>query len=211
MKCKALICCLFGVSSLHVFSANILWDVVAIQDYENPIVSLVTSSGGVNFWTMFSVEVAVMGSEAKLTANPGGDYVMAFNGGWIKGEAGDIVSRETLLNRTDYFVAGVLGQEEVEELPLEVNIGENNFLRFIVQDAEQCFAYQEGLRSEMPDCYYGWAEYNVGQDGVLSIVRSALNVDGDAIVVGGGVVPEPSSGLLLLMGVGLLAMRRGVG
>ena len=55
---------------------------------------------------------------------------------------------------------------------------------------------------------YGWAKLSVDMDGVLHLDNSAVARGGDAIVVGELAIPEPSCVLLLLVGFGLLALRR---
>lgn len=56
---------------------------------------------------------------------------------------------------------------------------------------------------------YGWAELLVGSDNSLTILHSALNLDGASIVVGDtGAIPEPSGGTLLLLGSAALFLRR---
>ena len=52
---------------------------------------------------------------------------------------------------------------------------------------------------------YGWIELGLGDDGKVQVVRSAWDMDGDSLTV--GATPEPVSGLLLLFGSSLLALR----
>ena len=54
--------------------------------------------------------------------------------------------------------------------------------------------------------YYGWIELYLSADNVLSLRNSAIDIDGDSIIV--GAIPEPSSGLLVLLGAAGLALRR---
>ena len=62
--------------------------------------------------------------------------------------------------------------------------------------------------NEYPNYYnYGWVQLRVTPDEVL-LVHSAINLDGDPIVVGVWDVPEPSSLLLLAAGGMLLSLRR---
>ena len=52
---------------------------------------------------------------------------------------------------------------------------------------------------------YGWLEFNAGSD-TLSLLGSAISLDGSPLVV--GAIPEPGGGVLLLLGLSLLALRR---
>ena len=61
--------------------------------------------------------------------------------------------------------------------------------------------------TDLPDkpTLYGWADLTVNTDHSVTINRSAIT-DADSIVV--GAIPEPTSGLLLLVGSALLLIRR---
>ncbi len=62
--------------------------------------------------------------------------------------------------------------------------------------------------NEYPNYYnYGWVQLRVTPDDV-SLIHSAINLDGDPIVVGVWDTPEPSSFLLLAAGGMLLSLRR---
>ena len=64
--------------------------------------------------------------------------------------------------------------------------------------------------SSLPPYFYGWVELQVGQDGVVRLASSALDLDGGPMIVGGGsATPEPSSAMLFVLGVGFLLMKRG--
>lgn len=56
---------------------------------------------------------------------------------------------------------------------------------------------------------YGWLEFEVTDAGGIQLLHSAIDLDGGPMIVGGGsAIPEPSSGLLFLMGALYLIMRR---
>lgn len=56
---------------------------------------------------------------------------------------------------------------------------------------------------------YGWLQLGV-RDGEIQLLHSALDLDGGPMIVGGGsaLTPEPSSTLLLLLGLCVLGLRR---
>lgn len=54
--------------------------------------------------------------------------------------------------------------------------------------------------------YYGWMELYLSSDNVLSIRNSAIDINGNSIIV--GAIPEPSSGMLALLGFIGLALKR---
>lgn len=54
---------------------------------------------------------------------------------------------------------------------------------------------------------YGWVEVSVpGLE--PKVLASAWDLDGGAMIVGSGAIPEPTSGLLLILGAAALALRR---
>ena len=63
---------------------------------------------------------------------------------------------------------------------------------------------------------YGWMQLRYDQDCLVTLVHQAIDVDGDAILVGAipvgaipdGAVPEPTGAMLLLVGSALLLIRR---
>ena len=104
----------------------------------------------------------------------------------------------------------------------------NNFLLAVVEPgtyfagegANNNWLDQEGMsNANLPTDYYlgiviqdnlgdryGWIQLHYDEDAHISIAHQALDMDGDAILV--GAIPEPTSGLLLLLGTALLALRR---
>ena len=59
---------------------------------------------------------------------------------------------------------------------------------------------------------YGWVSIGVDDDGSPYLVHSAIDLDGGPMIVGGGAweggIPEPSGGMLLLIGAAVLGLRR---
>ena len=58
---------------------------------------------------------------------------------------------------------------------------------------------------------YGWIEFSIN-DGI-DITDSAIDLDGGPMIVGGGAysIPEPSGGLLFILGAAALGLRRRIG
>ena len=83
------------------------------------------------------------------------------------------------------------------DYPLSIETGMSIYLEMI------CKTY-----TNPDDIDVGWIELACDEEGVLSIAHSAIDLDGDELIVGGGAVPEPSSGLLCLVGLLVLALRR---
>jgi len=67
--------------------------------------------------------------------------------------------------------------------------------------------YYLAFREERYDSTtYGWVQLGYTYDRELVVIGSAWDKDGDAIVV--GAIPEPSGGLLLVLGIAALSLRR---
>ena len=54
--------------------------------------------------------------------------------------------------------------------------------------------------------WYGWAHVSVDDDLRMTLLGSGIGLNGESVIA--GAVPEPSGGLLLLLGTAVLALRR---
>ena len=54
--------------------------------------------------------------------------------------------------------------------------------------------------------WYGWVHVSIGEDLDMKLLGEGINLYGGAVTI--GATPEPASGLLLLFGATLLALRR---
>ena len=202
---------ILALAGVNAFAARVSWDIVTLEwgftvireegEYGSP-------ERFPNIWALCNVSVSVEGSHATITADPGGVEYMSPSGAWAVATYGEVVDESMLLNRDALLKDMVYGIENpnTRKTPVTVEVGSLNYMQFIVQDVDQCIEYIEGHRAEHPDYFYGWMEYVVNQDGTVNVLVSALDIDGDRIVV--GAIPEPSAGLLALLGFSLLALRR---
>ena len=73
-------------------------------------------------------------------------------------------------------------------------------LAFVCSDFKE---YPSGISA--PSFVYGWLQLGIDQTGVLYLGPNAYDLDGGPMVVGGGAweggIPEPSGGILFLLGV----------
>ena len=63
------------------------------------------------------------------------------------------------------------------------------------------YAYEEGMS------WYGWAHVSIDDNLEMTLLDAGINLDGGAVIVGAG-IPEPSGGMLMLLGVAVLALWR---
>ena len=196
---RIVICCLGVCCMLPLYSANVVWD--ATEWYRNDGVTVISTYIGLG-----------KSLSAGLTATKTGDGLysvscpvidLMFCGNWVEAEAGDVASRETTrgLQRDAYFVHSGIDDDDFFVNSFSVEADSDVYLMFTIITG--------GLGEEYENPVYGWVELNLSDDGVLSVGHSAWDLDGGAMVVGGGsATPEPTSGVLLLFGVALLGLRR---
>ena len=114
---------------------------------------------------------------------------------WLLMGSGDIVSHETMRAADQYLFNTATSSFAESDYGVSMENGDLVYLVF------------ESIESQ-DRSIYGWVSvsYHYGE---LSVVDSAFDADGGPMIVGGGAfIPEPSSGLLLLIGGALLAIRR---
>jgi hypothetical protein len=58
------------------------------------------------------------------------------------------------------------------------------------------------------ETWYGWVHASIAENLEMTLLGDGINLDGGPVMVGEGGTPEPTSGLLLLVGGALLALRR---
>ncbi len=116
---------------------------------------------------------------------------------WSVAYAGDIIT-ESYVKNGQLFYDGLSGPGVDEQFGETVSArnGDSLYLAFLAP-------VQGGEDGE--DYLYGWVELGV-KNNQLDLLSSAFSTD--SLYVGGGAIPEPSGGLLLLLGAGCIALRR---
>lgn len=152
------------------------------------------------------------GGYLSLIANPGGSDLLVESGKWVLSWAGDLVAAEAMRKSVICFADDPCGEgfADATEVGIPLNVRGMNYLKFLVQDVNQYYDYLDGTRIESPDCYVGWVEYVVDNNGTITVMRSAVNLSGGPLIVGGGAIPEPTGGWLIAAGLALIGLcRRG--
>ncbi len=119
--------------------------------------------------------------------------------GWMQVMPGDILNASTTHAWTaegwstpELCGTGITGE-------IQASPGESVYLAL----------FQSFYSNESSNDVFGWIELAVDATGNVSLMQSALAfpAEGVSLQVGSS-IPEPSSGILLLMGLGVLALRR---
>ena len=209
-----LIACMAIIISLtfHANAAQVAWDIVDLNFRNESLCAIEFSDH--RFWEyqVFCYFVSgPWGQDWSLTADEGISPIG--KGGIImyKAAPGSIVNHDSA-QQSEYFV-NIHGGHTIVELA--------DVPWTPLKDSDPIYKYDEDvyLAIIMADYYgdevYGWIhlyEYGVYEKGVILDWGSAIDLDGGPMIVGGGAwegsTPEPASGLLLLVGGALLAMRR---
>ena len=197
------------------FGANVLWDALELDRYGS-------AGGDVEYvlgWTGFmSVEAGLpdcycadvwiriqdmYNSSCYWVESVDYDFTATgVTANWLCAENGDIADAGTTRNVKYYF----------NHCHLDHETGWENQGFFTDPDADFYLMFAVGSLNDHnagipnPNCLYGWAQLKVDGNGELGLIRSAIGLDGQAMIV--GAIPEPSSALLLLLGCAGLALRR---
>jgi len=128
------------------------------------------------------------------------------SGAWMSAYIGDLSGPETLLDKGEYFFNELHGvSSSSQKTDIAITEGDSQYLKFVLQDFDEAYAYLTGQASEIQSLYFGWMEYKY-DDGAFRILNSVIGLEGQSLTV--GAIPEPSSAVLLLLGcVGLLLRR----
>lgn len=140
-----------------------------------------------------NVVADVIGSTLVITALPDSNLVNANT--FVKGQKGDVVSREYIADKNEYFAWAQYNKlETFSDYSIILDGSESVYLAFAAD-----YASFNSIR-------YGWMELGLDEDGMLKVLGSAWDIDGDAIRIGS--IPEPSSGFMLLFGLVVLGLKR---
>ena len=188
--------------TLNAVSANVEWNRMKSVDAE------VWDSGPIwGIWGYseknLSVMPVIMVTIDEMTNSLCGSEKMGGDTIWVRQMSqGDLISYETMHSPgLTYFYHKEDETRGTSDYSIPYRESEDPvYLAF----SELVWNYE----GKEPDRYlvYGWVEVSWGYE--PTVLASAWDVDGGAMYVGGGAVPEPTGAMLALVGMALLALRR---
>ena len=143
------------------------------------------------------------------------DSVVATPQNWVSAQLGDVVSAETTrnLDASQYLMHDRLDDGGYVGGQTQVIVDRKAGPSMYQSEVYLAFAVED---PGGPPCIYGWVGLDIGWEpdgtGYFSGAWGAYDVLHGPMVVGGGAweggIPEPSGGILFLLGVVMLGLRR---
>ena len=121
---------------------------------------------------------------------------------WIVALAGELVTSESIMQSSEFLFKNAPYGQSISDYSLAISSDHPAYIVFYDEFFVEDIANMEFTPT------IGWVElYN--DNGTIAVGNSAYMLAGGSLYVGGGeVIPEPSSGMLILFGAALLALKR---
>ena len=189
---------MFCLSTIVSWGTTIQWGGATVYNFLSPDIyylSIATPTG------------ESMGTDIQITTTPMYAvinnnltyYTLAWGALLLATDYGTLIDYDFFANSTDLFFQtyDFFSGARISETNFTIGLYETVFLAFVIGYP----VYDELY-------WYGWVEFGYnGKD--VYIVNSALETTGQGIYAGTGiVVPEPSTALLVIMGLAVLGLRR---
>ncbi len=193
---RRVVCCIcFIALAVGLQAANVKWDCVSSSGVQGRY----SFYCDIGWQSSLGFDVLVNPDNGGFVLNHGA-VIVSFSGNVLEATQGGLINETTTrhLDYSQYFVHSWIddgsggGTAEIH-----VQGGDDFYLAFVLGDGYD--------RSYV----YGWVNIGVEVNGNLTLLGSAADLAGGPMIVGGGgAIPEPSSGLLLLLGWAALGLRR---
>ena len=183
----------------RVEAATVMWDAVDVWDSGRCYIE-----SGLGKGRSLSLGLDRSSLGGGRYAYSASEFNLMFAGNWAQAYLGEIVSDQSFSNGAAdlAYAQPYQGSFVMQEGTAAIGeVGEDIYLIF------KCGWMYE--TDSVQDPVYGWVGYRVAPGGVLEYQHAAWDLDGGPMIVGGGqATPEPDSGLLILLGLGLVGLRR---
>ena len=204
-----MLCMLVLAWSVMAYSANVIWDSSSIYyGGDTSHFSMTQPALGYEPGEYWSLHLALSVSQLDTYQYQvtGERPNLLFSGNWVKPINDHAIADEsTTRHLSEYiihqFIDAPAYEDSFSTSSFVVTAGDEFYLMFCVD-------------TDYPnlEVIYGWVQLRMEDDGTISYLHSAYDLDGGPMVVGGGVweggIPEPSGGILFLLGLAALGLRR---
>ena len=180
-------------------ASEIAWDKVSLDSSMEPTVEWRSFNN--HYWLYMGLSYTRDGENWTIAAV---SSIPEFYGCVYEANLGETVGNGTAVPSTIFAENRPWSPETRVWTPVSGNGNSDVFLAFILYDNSRLDGYEA-------DPIYGWMKFNTSDN--LILTESAIGLDGCPIIVGGGAwtggaIPEPSSAVLMLVGLAWLALRR---
>lgn len=193
-------------------AANVLWNFTSGGGsivYENGV-SIAWSSSSQWSWGWLNVsldcESSAVGTSRVSFSNCSCDLATEIT--WTKMMAEDIVDAVAFGEGKTSLFSNVYSDGATGSLTVRVD--QPFYLAFQAYELIYTDVIDPATGSSLArgNAHYGWVKLNAESATSVSVLASAMNLGAEGMVVGGGAIPEPTAGLLALLGLSALALRR---
>ena len=194
---KKIILALFSMCYFTCMASQIMWDCLEIYDFSMNENSYLWYINGASGSEAIEVDVNHFSGTGSILSAKKWDYLEICNA-WLVVEAGTWVDYDLIMktDQTFFHMNNIYncGESQVD-YDIFIKEGETAYLAFAHADYEN-----------PTDVKFGWAEIGVDENGTLYALHSMTDMSGNPVQV--GVIPEPNTSLLLLIGFAGFALRR---
>ena len=178
---------------MNVVASEVAWNTLTIYDMGPSYSAYLSNEQSANI----EFHAESFGAGVKLSAVKW-NYAEICNA-WMLAEVGVLVDETFVKDAAGYFhMNNIYGNGQCR----------TDYDILIPNDESVYLAFAYANWKTPTEVNFGWAEISFAEDGQLQVVRSATDLSGNSMIVGFDSIPEPSSGLLLLLGIAGLALRR---
>ena len=181
--------------SIFSFGSEVEWNSFILVDTGYPTIGY----AGISAYTDTSLSLSTTKAGNQLTIRESGFTSLISFATWSLAFEDEFIDESFFNDTTRIFYNG---DGHGTHNPISANYNADSFYL-----AFKTIVWEDEMFIAPKGTDFGWVQLGV-KNGEIEILSSAMNLSGAPILTGAGAIPEPTSGLLLLLGVAGLALRR---